>query len=177
MSESFRRKEQEKHYWVPFREADIISSQRAEFGQVSWNPVFIPYGKQIQIDVAGVNRWLKSLNIAFPIEIKPYRPRNEDFQVSSMEVSKNGEAAISFSGFKSKLPKPKLALFIGDWETNTQAILINFSGIADYIKSQKTGISDKDFNSQYGRMVDIALKSQAIKLIIFNYLTTMKENP
>lgn len=177
MFESFRRKEQGKHYWVPFREADIVSSSRAEYGQVFWNPAFIPHGKNILIDVAGVNNWLKSLSIGFPLEIKPYHPKNEDIQVSGVEVNQRGEAALSSSRFKSKVPKPKLAMFLGDLETNSQTILVNFSGISDYIKKRNPSISNNDFDREYGLMVDKALKSQTTKLIIFNYLNIMKDNP
>lgn len=177
MNRSLEHKEQNNHCWVPFRESDIVSSSRIEYGQISWNPAFIPHGRNILVDVAGLNSWLKSLNIEFPLEIKPYHPKNDDIQISGLDVNKNGEAALTGLASKSRIPKPKLSKFFGDLETNSQTIFVNFSGLAEYIKLKKPNIIEKDFNNEYGNMIDSALKSQAANLIFFNYFKTMTENP
>ncbi|MFH0772775.1 MAG: hypothetical protein V1922_00480 [bacterium] len=170
-------KEQRSSCWVPFRESNIVSSKRVEYGQISWNPAFIPHGKNLHIDVAGTNNWLQSFAIGFPLEIKPYHPKDKNVQVSGLEVQRGGDVALTSSLFVSKVPKPALAHFVGDYETNSQTVLINFAGIADYIKTKNPQISDIQFSKIYGQLVDTALKSQARKLIMFNYVNLMAEDP
>jgi len=169
------RREFPQHNWVLFRDTTAPSSTQLQYGQVYWHPGDIPNGNRILIDVTGTNAWLRSLSLAFRLEIRPYQPQSTEDQLSGIEIDGKGTAAMVQAARLIKPRQPELSIFSGDPKTDDQTVFINFSGILDWIKSQKPNLSDKDLYRSYAYVIDQALNDRAKEMILFNYLSTTKE--
>lgn len=93
-------------------------------------------------------------------------------------LSRSGEATLSRSASQHKVPKPRLAAFIPDFEADTQSIMVNFSGIHDYITQTQPNLDTKSFNKKYASMVNDAIRKCGLPMVLFNLVhLTLHNNP
>lgn len=163
MTERLPKAEKSNVLWVPFRSKSQAQPHMSQYGNVSWNPNFIPEGNRLEIEVNGINRLLKLSNIGFPLEIWSYNePKKDDFTVRSRVNQVNQAASLALESFAYRSRKPlNLADFYYD-EIGEKGILrVNFTGIAERLEQKyQNGPKDPQFYVEYGKLVDRAIKSQ-----------------
>jgi hypothetical protein len=173
-----REKQPEKHKWVPFRSPDNAAEERQVYGLITWQPNTIPFGRELMLDVVGINRWLKLLGVSELVEILAYKADDdEEIQIGSVSRPQNGQVTASAVASSARVRKPELSKFGEASATTPPRILVNFAGIANYAESKFPDRNSAKFNHLYGKLVDQALKGQTRQLLEYNLERLARENP
>lgn len=163
--------------WIPMRQNGLGQPHRMEVGAFSWTPSFILYGNRLEVNSKVANNLVTSLQLTKAIEIGSFNPPKDGSSTVIGSVSQNGEATVI--GIKGRVKRPKnTATIFPDVEGKKISLLVNFSGIADYVESRLSGGAENpNFYPRFGKEVNKAVTKKLKLVPAMNWTLQALDNP
>ncbi|MFA6005294.1 MAG: hypothetical protein WC775_02300 [Patescibacteria group bacterium] len=161
---------------VPFCRDRVITSQRIEYGDVGWNPVTIPYCRELGIDTEAANRWLQSLRLSFSLTLGAFTDNSNEYTVTTAHQSTNHNHAQATVGTVTRQKPQHLLQLSQNFESPSQQINFNFQAMERQLAERNIQRSDSRFIPEFARLFNESLKKAAIPLVIFNNLYELKHD-
>lgn len=159
---------------VPIREPNALTSTRQEYGPLSWNPNYIPYGKNLALNISSFLQLYELMDLRMEIELGNLQKRDRS-QVG-INGQGNREQALTSAqeAFTPKRPTSREALVPS---SGPARVNLNFIELADYLE-QTLGVSKDDdtFWPLYRAVLNEELVRSLSDLIVPNVALIMKEN-
>lgn len=159
--------------FVPFCNEPIITSKTTVYGQVAWNPIAIPYSRELGINVNATNRWLRGLGLSHPLVLGSY---SDDSEATTPDMVLRGPVGV-IEKVTTRGKREQLQRLHFDDEKGQFHLSFNFSAMERLLASRGITRSDSRFLSSFSALFNGELKRSALRLIGLNNLYLLQDYP
>jgi hypothetical protein len=156
--------------WEPMRNGNSHPCSE-EVGAFSWKPNFVLYAKQLEVNMDSLLKLTENLHLTHQVVIGSLSlPKEDENQTRWSAIMSKNEMVLLGSQNKVKRPK-NMASVVPNTESGKIELLVNFSGIAEYVESKLSqGTNDPNYFKIYGQEVNKAIKEKLPLVCLSNYL-------